>query len=313
MSILFECEYQGLRYAGLDLPVAGERQTLYRVTEGRLRELFLAGGGPQAVRDALAATAETVEVDAEDPELRFLPPLLPTGSNNALVTGFMGTHRSKFPAPPAPDEPFHAPNWLIKGFGSWLKTQGEPLTVPASSVALLEEPEVALVFVNDDEGVPHYAGYTFANDLNDIGLHQQNPWGWTPYAKLCDTSMTPWLFLGEPPATVTGRIVIERAGATAWKGDFACGGDAIFQRVPDMVDNLFSYPAMRRPGLVNYLLLGSDKASWHDGFRIADGDRVTFHLESHGVVLSNEIAYAPAVERAASAGFAAFAPASAAG
>ncbi|WP_051795511.1 fumarylacetoacetate (FAA) hydrolase [Streptomyces sp. NRRL S-87] len=291
-TILFECEYRGRRYAGLGMPVPGETTTLYAVSDGQLRAALVAGQGPEALAAAVTAVTETVTVTAGDPELRFLPPLLPTETNDALLTGFMGTHRSKFPEPPAPDEEFNAPNWLIKGFGSWLRVRGEELTVPAQAVALLEEPEVALVFVNDEEGYPRYAGYSFGNDLNDIGLHQRNPWGWTPYAKLCDTSMTPWLFLGEPPRTVTGTITIERDGEPAWRGDFSCGGDAVFHRVADMVNNLFSYPAMRRPGLVNYLLLGSDKASWHAGYRIADGDRIVIDVASHGVELANTVRFA---------------------
>lgn len=296
MTVLFECEYRGRRYAGLGKPTPDEPITLYRVADGRLRDVFLRDGGPEAVAAAVTEGTETITVHPGDPELRYLPPLLPTTTGNSLITGFMGTHRSKFDRDPAPDEEFVPPNWLIKGFGSWLRMPGEPLTVPASPVALLEEPEVALVYVNDDEGTPHYAGYTFGNDLNDIGLHLRNPWGWTPYAKLCDTSLTPWLFLDAPPRTATGRIVIERDGAPAWEGPFSCGTDAIFHRVADMTDYVFSFPAMRRPGLVNYLLLGADKASYHAGFRIADGDRVTIEVLSHDVVLSNVIRYAEPVK-----------------
>ncbi|MFD3722187.1 fumarylacetoacetate (FAA) hydrolase [Streptomyces sp. NPDC058674] len=291
MSILFECEYQGLRYAGLGKPVPGEAMTLYRVAEGRLREVLLAGGGPQAVAAAVAEGAKALTVTAGDPQVRLLPPLLPAGGGDALLTGFMGTHRSKYADDPDPRAEFRPPNWLIKGFGSWVRMPDEPLAAAASTVALLEEPEVALVYVNGEDGTPHYAGYTFANDLNDIGYHLQNPWGWTPYSKLCETSMTPWLFLDAPPRTVTGRITIERDGAVAWKGPFSCGADALYHRVEDLVDHLFSYPVMRRPGLVSYVLLGADKASYHDGFRIADGDRVTIDVSSHGVVLSNRIEY----------------------
>lgn len=293
-SILFECEYRGQRYAGLGLPAPGEPQTLYRVADGQLRAALVAGGGPKALRAAVAEGTETVRVAAGDPEVRFLPPLLPTASNNALINGFMGTHRTKFDRDPEPDEEFTPPNYYIKGFGSWLRMPDEPLTTPADPVWLLEEPEVALVYVNDDDGVPHYAGYTFGNDLNDIGLHLKNPWAWTPYAKLCETSLTPWLFLDRPPRTVTGRVVIERDGATAWEGGFSCGADSLYHRVEDMTQYLFSYPALRRPGLVNYLLLGADKASYHDGFRIEDGDRMVIDVSSHGVVLANPVRYGQA-------------------
>ena len=295
MSVIFECEYKGRRYAGVGIPVPGEPHTLYRVAEGRLREAVVAGGGPQAVVAAVTDGAETVSVTSDDPDLRFLPPLLPTGTNNALVNGFMGTHRSKFDRAPEPDEEFTPPNYYIKGFGSWLRLPEEPLVTPADPVWLLEEPEIGLVYVNDEDGTPHYAGYTFGNDLNDIGLHLKNKWAWTPYAKLCETSVTPWLFLEEPPQTVTGRMTIERDGATAWGGDFSCGRDSLYHRVEDMTEYLFSYPLLRRPGLVNYLLLGADKASYHDGFRIEDGDRLVIDVTSHGVVLANTVQYGQAV------------------
>jgi hypothetical protein len=291
MPVIFECEYLGGRYAGLGLPTPGEPLKLYPVADGELRKAVVAGAGAGGLLAVLAEHPATVSVAADDPGLRLLPPLLPEGAAGSLVTGFMSTHRSKHEQEPYPPVEFRPPNWLIKAMGSWLRLPGEPLAVAGSTVALLEEPEVALVYVNDEAGEPHYAGYTFANDLNDIGFHLQNPWGWTPYSKLCDTSMTPWLFLDEPPAVATGRIVIERDGETAWQGPFACGADALYQPVPDMVDHLFSHPGLRRPNLVNYLLLGSDKASYHAGFRIADGDRVTIEVASHGVVLSNPIAW----------------------
>ncbi|MFD0427957.1 hypothetical protein ACFQ60_06330 [Streptomyces zhihengii] len=70
-----------------------------------------------------------------------------------------------------------------------MRLPGETLNVPANPIALIEEPEVALVYVNDEDGNPHYAGYTFGNDLCDIGLHRKDP-GYNPYCKLCDTALT---------------------------------------------------------------------------------------------------------------------------
>ncbi|GAA2437021.1 fumarylacetoacetate (FAA) hydrolase [Streptomyces mauvecolor] len=294
MSILFECVHQGERYVGFDRPAPGEPQTLYKVADGQLAAAVIATDGPEALKAAITDHAESITVTAGDGELAFLPPLLPTADGSALLSGFMRTHKSKFDTEPSEDEEFVAPNWFFKGFGSWLRMPGETLTVPATAVALIEEPEVALVYVNDAEGTPHYAGYTFGNDLCDIGLHRRNP-GWNPYCKLCDTSMAPWLFLGEPPRSVTGRVTIERGGVSAWEGTFDCGDDALYFGIKDMAAHLFTYPAVRRPGLVNYVLMGADEASFHDGFRIADGDRITIDVKSHEVVLSNPVSFeAPA-------------------
>ncbi|CAL9594221.1 fumarylacetoacetate (FAA) hydrolase [Streptomyces radiopugnans] len=292
LPTVFEATYRGERHVGFGRPEAGTQQTLYRVADGRLAAAFVATDGSEAaVRAAVAEGAEEVTVAADDPEVRLLPPLLPTATGNALLSGFMGTHKKKWGGQSAPEGgDFTPPKWFFKGFGDWVRLPGEALNVPANPVALIEEPEVALVYVNDADGTPHYAGYTFGNDLCDIGLHRKDP-GYNPYCKLCDTAMAPWLFLGEPPQSVTGRVTIERDGAAAWEGNFDCGGDALYFRVRDMVEHLFSFPAVRRPGLVNYVLLGADEASFHDGFRIADGDRIAIDVKSHGVAFENTVRY----------------------
>lgn len=292
LPTLFEALYRGERHVGFGRPEPGTPQTLYRVPEGRLAEIFVTtDGSPEAVRSAVAEGAEEITVTAGDPEVRLLPPLLPARSGAALLSGFMGTHKKKWGGASAPEGgEFEPPKWFFKGFGDWVRLPGETLNVPAAPIALIEEPEVALVYVNDADGTPHYAGYTFGNDLCDIGLHRKDP-GYNPYCKLCDTALTPWLFLGEPPRTVTGRVTITRDGATAWEGSFDCGDDALYFRVRDMAAHLFSFPAVRRPGLVNYVLLGADEASFHDGFRIADGDRIAIDVKSHGVAFENPVAY----------------------
>lgn len=90
---------------------------------------------------------------------------------------------------------------------------------------------------------------------------------------------------------MTGRVTIERNGVTAWEGNFDCGGDALYFRVPDMIEHVFSFPAVRRPGMVNYVLLGADEASFHDGFRITDGDRIAIDTKSHDVAFANPVRY----------------------
>ncbi|NUT98790.1 MAG: fumarylacetoacetate (FAA) hydrolase [Saccharothrix sp.] len=286
MSILFETEYQGERFVGFERPAPGTPLRLHRVAEGGLAATLAEVGSPAALPAAVAATTESITVT--DAELRYLPPL---ASANSLVSGFMQTHRSKMDGP-RPDGPVDPPKWFFKGFGSWLKLPGEPLVVPAEPVALIEEPEIVLVYANDEHGTPHYAGYTFGNDLCDIGLHRRNP-AYNPYCKLCDTSIAPWLFLDAPPATVNGRVRIERDGETAWEGAFGCGLDDLYYTAGDMAEHLLStYPAVRRPGLVNYVLLGADSASFHAGFRIADGDVVDIDFSSHGVRLDNPVEFA---------------------
>ncbi|MFC1408684.1 fumarylacetoacetate (FAA) hydrolase [Streptacidiphilus sp. N1-12] len=287
-TIVSEYEYRGRRYVSLGITAPGEPQSLHPVAEGRLLAALLSPDAPAAVA-ALTAETEPVTVTAGDPALQALPPLLPT-TGPSLVSGFLGTHKSKADAIVGHDGQPPLPKWFFKGLGSWLRLPGQPLVVPAEPVILVEEPEVVLVFVNDEAGAPRYLGYTFGNDLCDIGLHRIDP-GYTPSGKLCDTGLATHLFLGEPPRSATGRTVIERDGQPVWEGKFDCGADALFFQVSDLVDRLFSFPALRRPGLVNYVLTGADRSSFHDGFRIADGDRIVIDVASHGAVLANTVRF----------------------
>ena len=290
MTVISEYEISGRRYAGVAETAVEAPAVIHAVEDGWLAAAFAGGGGPAEVAAELLARPGVALGAAELRAARPLVPLLPAGGGEAMVSGFMRTHRSKFDSEPRAGEPFVAPNWFFKGFGSWLRVPGQPLVVPEQPVALIEEPEIMLVYVNDAEGAPHYAGYTFGNDLCDIGLHRRNP-GWNPYCKLCDTAVAPLLFLGAPPSVVYGETVIERAGEAAWRGKFECGQDALYFRVKDMAEHLFGYPAVRRPGMVNYVLLGADEASFHQGFRIADGDRIVINVLSHGVKLANEVSF----------------------
>lgn len=287
MSVMFECEYRGERFTGFGRPAPGGSLDLHRVTDGQVHAALVRAAGPVGLITALVDTP-TVTVTADAPELRFLPPMLPV-AGAALVSGFMRTHSAKWiDATPQDVAVNPYAQWFFKGLGSWLRLPGDTMTVPASSTALIEEAEVVLVYVNDADGTPHYAGYTFGNDLCDIGLHRLNP-AYNAYCKLCDTSITPWLFLEEPPESVTGRVFIERCGAPAWEGTFSCGADTLHFPVKDMADHLLSYPALRRPGMVNYVFLGADLASFHQGFRIEHGDRVAIDVTSHDVQLANVV------------------------
>ncbi|WP_395298437.1 aminotransferase class I/II-fold pyridoxal phosphate-dependent enzyme [Kitasatospora hibisci] len=248
---------------------------------------LLTDAGPQAVT-ALVDAAETLTVTAGDPD-PALPPLLPTtAGGQALVSGFLGTHKAKSEAIVGYNDQPRA-QVVLQGPRLLARMPGQPLVVPAEPVVIIEEAEMALVYVNDDQGVPHYAGYTFGNDLCDIGLHRIDP-GYTASGKLCDTAFSPHLFLGEPRAA-TGRVTIERDGRPAWEGKFDCGADALWFRVDDLVDRAFSFPALRRPGLVNYVLTGADLSSFHDGFHLTDGDHIVIDIASHGVVLSNPLQF----------------------
>lgn len=280
MTVLFECTYRGGRYFGLGLPEDGEPLHVTPLGNLDLGKLLVEGGDVAA----LLAAAETVTVPASERDaVSFRPPLLPDHLGDAMVGGFMQTHNVKVDA----DTPSQ-PNWFLKGLGEVLKTSGEELRAPVDSVALTEEAEIVLVYVTDDDHRPRYVGHTFGNDLTDIGRFRRHR-GHLSYAKLCDAAVAPWLFLGEPPRHVTGHVTIERDGEPCWRGRFTTGTQALHYGLDDIMSELFSYDALLTPGRVHYVYIGADRSSFHDGHRMADGDRVTLDFASHGVTLSNTV------------------------
>lgn len=104
LPVLFEALYKGARHVGFGRPEDGAQQTLYRVRDGGTAAAFIATDGSEdALRTALAEGAETVTVTAGDPEVQLLPPLLPAATGNALLSGFMGTHKKKWGGETAPE------------------------------------------------------------------------------------------------------------------------------------------------------------------------------------------------------------------
>ncbi|NKI44288.1 FAH family protein [Streptomyces physcomitrii] len=285
MTVLFECVHQGERYFGFGIPAEGEPLRLHRLDgldlSAALLDAAASGADPRA---ALTAGRPAVEVPwTESAGVEFRPPLLPDSVGDALIGGFMQTHNVKVDAATQSQ-----PNWFFKSLGEGLRVSGSELAVPASSLAICEEAEVVLVYAVDASGEPRYLGHGFGNDLTDIGRFKRHA-GHLSYAKLCEAGISPFLFLGEPPESVTGTVTIERGGQAAYQGEFTTGTKALHYGLADIMTELFSYRALHHPGRIHYVYLGADRSSFHGGHQMADGDRITLDFASHGVVLSNTV------------------------
>jgi hypothetical protein len=290
MTALFECTYREQRHWGFGLPDDDGPLHLRRPHDRRGDELRhrvpAARGDDASLRTALVAASDEVVVPAaERAAVRFRPPLLPENPSEAMAGGFMQTHNVKI------DETTQSqPNWFFKGLGDAVKVSGEPLAVPAGAHAVCEEAEIVLVYVTDEQGLPHYAGYTFGNDLTDIGRFKRHA-GHLSYAKLCEAAVAPVLFPGKPPLSVNGRVTITRQGTKAWRGDFTTGTKALHYGLDEMMSGLFAHQVLLSPGRVHYVFIGADRSSYHAGFRIADGDRVSIEFTSEGVTLANTVSW----------------------
>ncbi|MEV7596935.1 FAH family protein [Kitasatospora sp. NPDC089797] len=284
MMVLTEYDYEGRSYFAVGAARSGAALRLYPLFEEQLAVLVRESGGDAA---ALTAGREPVDVPAgESAGLRPRVPCFPGHPGDALVGGFMMTHNVKVDET-TPDQP----TWFFKGLGDTLRLPGEPLDVPGGALAVCEEAEVVLVYVGDEEtGRPRYLGYTFGNDLTDIGRFKAHN-GHLSYAKLCSAGISPALHLGPPPALVTGETTIERDGTPVWKGTFTTGTDALYYDLDTITAGLFVHEALHRPGRVHYVYIGADRSSFHGGHTMLDGDRVTLDFRSHGVTLTHPLVW----------------------
>lgn len=293
MDQVFECVYGDARHVGVT-PAAGagtDRLELYPVgSRGLLGVLAEGGFATGDLRTRLATLATTGPVIADREELVFLPPLLPEHKGNALISGFGLSHTVKMPpnATVGGIADGAYPSWFFKGQGWCLKTIGQSLRIPNNAVRVTEEAEVVLIFVTDGTGAPHYIGFTFGNDVTDMGQIKRNP-AHLSYAKLCDCAIAPTLFLAVPPREVDGRAAIVRAGETLWEAGFKTGTTALFHPIEQTMEHLWSNPATRVPGITHYVFLGADRNSFDAGVQVLDGDRMDLIFDSHGVALSNPI------------------------
>src|SRR5581483_11792329 len=148
---------------------------------------------------------------------------------------------------PAPGEIGISPEWFYKGCGTILRAHGQSLVVPAFAGDGGEEPEVAGLYVIDDEGRPRRVGMAMANEFSDHVVEKQN-YLYLAHSKLRTCSMGPELVVDPDFRDVPGMVAVERAGATLWSHRIATGETNMSHSVANLEHHHFKYDVHRRPG-----------------------------------------------------------------
>ncbi|MEM9988405.1 MAG: GguC protein, partial [Pseudomonadota bacterium] len=171
-------------------------------------------------------TAERVSLEQLQIEKRFLLPIEHHDPARCIVTGTGLTHsgsadirndmnshdtnlsdsmrlylKGKEDGKPTAETIGTQPEWFYKGTGHCLLPHGAPILTPNYSLTAGEEPEVGGVYLIDDKGDPHRAGYVLGNDFSDHQLEGQN-YLFVAVSKLRPCPLAPALFLGELPGSV---------------------------------------------------------------------------------------------------------------
>jgi len=180
------------------------------------------------------------------------------------------------------------PSWFYKGPGTVLRAHGHALEIPPFPSQGGEEAELAAVYVIDKNGVPRRIGFAQGNEFADPALAKRDP-GAFSHAKLRTCSLGPELVLDADITDVSGRVEIERAGSVLWSKEFRAGESHMNYSLARVEQNLFRYPAHRRPGDAYVHYLGAAVPPFEDGSALEDGDAVLISFEGFGKPLRNPI------------------------
>ena len=172
---------------------------------------------------------------------------------------------------PVDGPPGAQPEWFYKGDGGCLTAPNAPIVSPHFALDGSEEPEMAGIYIIDDEGRPRRLGFALANEFSDHETERGN-YLWLAHSKLRRAAIGPELLLGELPADVRGTSRIIRGGEVLWEKPFVSGEDNMSHSIANLEHHHFKYDLFRRPGDVHVHFFGTATLSYADGIRTQEGD-----------------------------------------
>ena len=256
-----------------------------------------------AERTTLAAAAEArrgeaVDLEAAAAELRLLPPIDHPDPAHCLLTGTGLTHLGSAEGrdrmhqaaaggamtdsmrmfrmgleggKPAAGVPGAQPEWFYKGDGGCLAAPGAPIESPHFALDGSEEPEIAGIYLIDENGRPRRLGFALANEFSDHVTERGN-YLWLAHSKLRQAALGPELLLGELPDDVHGVSRILRGGEVLWEKPFLSGEANMSHSIANLEHHHFKYGLCRRPGDVHVHFFGTATLSFADDVRTQEGD-----------------------------------------
>jgi hypothetical protein len=256
------------------------------------------GEGVSLEAAARARAGEPVDLAAAEAEGRLLAPIDHPDAAHCYVTGTGLTHLGSAEGrdqmhkaaaggtltdsmrmfnmgleggKPADGKPGVQPEWFYKGDGSSLVGPGEPLPSPDFALDGSEEPEIAGIYIIDDQGRPRRLGFALGNEFSDH-ITERGNYLWLAHSKLRHASLGAELLVGELPADVRGTSRILRNGETLWEKPFLSGEANMSHAIANLEHHHFKYGLFRRPGDLHVHFFGTATLSFADGVRTEEGD-----------------------------------------
>ena len=196
----------------------------------------------------------------------------------------MGVEGGKPPAGP----PGAQPEWFYKGDGGCLAAPGAPIESPHFALDGSEEPEIAGIYVIDEDGRPCRLGFARANEFSDHVTERGN-YLWLAHSKLRRAALGPELLVGELPDEVRGISRILRGGEVLWEKPFLSGERNMSHSIANLEHHHFKYDLFRRPGDVHVHFFGTATLSFSDDIRTQEGDVFEVTADPFAMPLRNTL------------------------
>jgi len=183
------------------------------------------------------------------------------------------------------------PEWFYKGNGTSLVGPAAPLTSPPFALDGSEEPEIAAIYVNANDGTPFRLGFALGNEFSDHVTERHN-YLWLAHSKLRQASIGPELLVGPLPDDVRGASRVRRNGKVIWEGAFLSGEANMSHSIANLEHHHFKYAQFRQPGDVHVHFFGTATLSFSDGIRTEPGDVFEIEAAPFSLPLVNPLAQA---------------------
>ena len=180
------------------------------------------------------------------------------------------------------------PEWFYKGTGAMLKAHQQTLPVPAYASDGGEEPEIAGVYVIDNNTRPVRIGFTTGNEFSDHVMERKNYLYLAP-SKLRNCAIGPELVIDMNFADIDGTVKVTRNKNELWSAAIHTGEKNMAHSLANLEYHHFKYKDHRQPGQAHIHFFGADAFSFGNGIKLETGDEMHVYWEGMGRPLVNSI------------------------
>jgi len=181
------------------------------------------------------------------------------------------------------------PEWFYKGNGSSVVGTGTPLRSPAFASDGSEEPEIAGIYIIDDQGMPRRLGFCLANEFSDHVTEREN-YLWLAHSKLRPAALGPELLSGIPD-DIRGTSRIRRNDEIIWNQEFLTGEANMSHSIRNLEQHHFKYSLFRQPRDVHVHFFGTATLSFSDDVRTQEGDIFEIAAPPFNLALRNPLTF----------------------